>query len=230
MKQWLSLETTQWNSDYSESSPIQAEQLHDRFIQLCNSDCFHLSWGRHDGLPFIYSPKPLELTWKRSPRNPVITQELSCLCTEVLYYFWDDRTHKLVTNGSYSNWRQWQVKDLSWNISWLVSLSMSWKRWWSILSSSLQISLKWGTVNTLQVRAAIQWNPHRLEEWDLQQGQMQKPQPGEKQPSSRFLTGEEFCRKGPGGPGTQWAWLEPTVHPGSKIGQQHPGLYYQEHS
>lgn len=40
-----------------------------------------------------------------SPRNPAITQKVSSLCTEILYYLWDDRTHRTETNGSYSNWR-----------------------------------------------------------------------------------------------------------------------------
>lgn len=67
-----------------EPSPIQAEQLHDRYVESCNSNHFHLPWGRHDGLTSIYPPKLLEFSWERSPRNPPTTQKISHLSTEIL--------------------------------------------------------------------------------------------------------------------------------------------------
>lgn len=132
--------------------------------------------GKARWLPFSYSPKSLEINWKGSPRNTAIRQWLM--------------GHTL-TGG------QWQAeddRDLFRFMLCIVSLSMIWKRWWSMLSSVLQVTLKWEAVNILKVRTAIQWDPHRLKEWTsrpLQQGQMQKPPSGKTQPPSRFLAAEQ---------------------------------------
>lgn len=71
--------------------------------------------------------------------------------------------------------------------------------------------------------------------YESQQGQVQGPAPGKDEPpaavlAGAWLGGEQLCWKAPGHLGRQGAEHEPAECPGSKEGQQHPGLCDQEQS
>lgn len=120
-------------------------------------------------------------------------------------------------------------RGLTWDLSCLTPLSVTWRKQWSALLSYLQMAHIWRNRCTLEGRIAIQMDLHRLQEQANRICNSTRTNtehcPWQGSIGVRTQAGA-LCRTGPGGQTEH----EPAVCPGRRHDQRHPGQYSQGHS